>query len=143
VLPSNGQLVLAPEILNQPPYTLEWMHEGQVIAGKKEPVLQLGEPQSGDYAMRLTSRFGQTVRPVAKVRTVNPGETGTGFVWLCDGRLRLLPAGAPNQTLVLERSADLSNWTPVQTNAPASGSFEFVVPGADQEQSAVYRVRPQ
>ena len=143
VLPADGQLVLAPEILNQPPYTVEWMHEGQVIAGQKEPVLQLAGPQSGDYAMRLTSRFGQTIRPVAKVRTVNPGETGTGFVWLCDGRLRLLPAGAPNQTLVLERSGDLVNWTPVQTNAPATGSFEFVVPAAAQEQSAVYRVRPQ
>ncbi len=143
VVPANGQLVLAPEILAEPPYTVEWLHEGDVLPGESGPVLSLPAPPAGDYAVRLTSRFGQTVRPVARVRTVEAGQTGTGFAWLCDGGLRLQPAGAPNQTLVLERSADFISWTPIATNAPATGTFQFVVPATEQDSASAYRVRPQ
>jgi len=140
VVPANGQLVLAPEVLTQPPYSVEWLHGENILPNQKNTLLQLPNPEPGDYAIRLTSRFGQTTRPVAQVRTVNAGQTGTGFVWLCDGRLRLMLSGAPNQKLVVEQSGDFQTWTPIHTNTPTSGNFSFEIPATAQTGNAAYRV---
>lgn len=141
-VPTGGQLVLAPEILNQPPYAIEWFRNGQIIDGAKSRVLVANSPTAGDYHLRLTSRFGQSDRPVAAVRIMEPGEIGAGIEFLCDGQLRLLPTGAPNQPLVIERSNDLQNWIPVVTNSTPTGVGGFLLPAPEQAGSAVFRVRP-
>jgi hypothetical protein len=141
-VPAGGQVALAPEILNPPPYVIEWLRNGQVVEGARHPVLVVSAAAAGDYQLRLTSRFGQSDRPVASVRLISPGEIGTGFEFLCDGRLRLLPTGAPNQSLILERSTDLQTWTPVSTNAPANGLGQYLLPAPDPTGSAVFRTRP-
>ncbi len=139
--PPGGQLTLAPEILNQPPFSVEWLRNGQVIEGAKSEVLVLDSPKAGDYQLRLTSRFGRSERPVGAVRILDAGEIAMGVDFLCDGRMRLLPTGAPGQSLIIERSADLVTWTPVGTNAPPTGVGEYLVTASEQASSTVFRLR--
>lgn len=52
-------------------------------------------------------------------------------------------SGAANSTMVIDVSSDLSNWTPIVTNTPQSGSFYFNDPNSVNSSQRFYRARSQ
>ncbi len=48
---------------------------------------------------------------------------------------------APSQAVAVERSSDLVNWLPLQTNSLSSGLFYFSDPGAKVRPQQIYRAR--
>jgi uncharacterized delta-60 repeat protein len=59
------------------------------------------------------------------------------------GQLGFNANGPAGQVVVVEISADLSNWTPLQTNALSSGSFSFTDPELAVLPSRYYRLRAE
>ncbi|MGV3754624.1 MAG: hypothetical protein ACO1QS_04530 [Verrucomicrobiota bacterium] len=60
-----------------------------------------------------------------------------------DGSQPLRLLGEPNRTYVLEVTSDLQTWTPIHTNTPASGVFEYLDLAAINQPFRFYRVKTQ
>lgn len=62
---------------------------------------------------------------------------------LADGSNLLRLTGEANRTYVLEVSTDFQTWTPIKTNSPPDGIFEYLDTGAIGQPKRFYRARVQ
>jgi hypothetical protein len=60
---------------------------------------------------------------------------------LSDGRTLLKVTGEPAHQYVIEASPNLVDWTPIKTNSPTDGTFEFLDTAAPQFDRRFYRAR--
>lgn len=77
---------------------------------------------------------------VAKVRA-NDGESRFTAMYRLPTHARLLLSVTPGANYVLETSADLRNWTPLQTNNAVSATIEFLDSAAPGYSQRFYRAR--
>ena len=84
-------------------------------------VVGLNVPPGADY----TPQFSQpAVVPPAPLRFA----TFTGSLSVSNGLFQLRAAGPSGSNVVVETSADLQAWTPIQTNALSSGVLDLSMP---------------
>jgi len=70
-------------------------------------------------------------------------DTSTGSLTVSNGLFRMRLTGSSGSTVIVERSANLQAWTPVQTNALPPGGLEVSVPvGPNPKQFFRARVIP-
>lgn len=141
---AGGSLTLAPLLSATPPVEYEWRRDGVLLPLELGATLTLTPAQasqSGLYTLRLRSAFGDTITPVARVRVTATTDPILGYELPCEGGLKLLFTCVPGRTLVLESSADLTNWTPLSTNTLAGGTGEYVIPAGTLSGASSFRVR--
>jgi alpha-tubulin suppressor-like RCC1 family protein len=102
---------------------------------------------SGNHSLTNTVRFiyAQSVEPV--LANVSPipqpplqFECGGGSRMVTNGCLQLRLSGTTGTAVVVERSSDLMNWVPIQTNTVPEGGLPLLVP-LSQQPEQFFRAR--
>jgi hypothetical protein len=116
----NLTLTLDSFVANPSP-VFQWLFNGAAIAGATNQtfVLTNAQPaQSGTYSIVLSNFAGAATGVVAQV-TVTAPSPAVELVSVANA-LRVTVAATGTNTLVLESSTNLVDWTPVYTNPPHS-----------------------
>ena len=98
--------------------------------------VELDNPPGPGYDPQFTQ---PAVVPPAPLRFA----TFTGSLSVSNGLFQLRAAGPSGSNVVVETSADLQAWTPIQTNALSSGVLDLSMPlGTNQSQFVRTRLVP-
>lgn len=117
--------------------------QGNIRLGQAtEPPFELlvnASAGSHQFTARAYDNFGEMVSSSSEPLEIKPIEITLESAGA--GGLELMHAGNPGVTYLAEESADLSNWSPVATNAPVEGIVRLSFPYAAREM--FFRVRPR
>jgi hypothetical protein len=122
---------------------------GNLIQSGTNPVLTLPQVLSanaGSYAVVVTNAYGSVTSAPAALTVTIPltppqimaSDASFGFQ---AGRFGFELLGAFGQTIVVDGSADLVNWTPLHTNIAGDGPFYFFDPPSTNLAWRFYRAR--
>jgi hypothetical protein len=107
-----------------------------------EPVSQIN---AGYYDVVITSGSGSVTSALATLSVLGVPVcfgTAAGSIQFSNGVFRTPILGLTGQgAVVVDVSADLSQWIPIYTNQSAFGSFEFSDTNAGNYSSQFYRAR--
>jgi alpha-tubulin suppressor-like RCC1 family protein len=120
--------------------TYQWQRDGVNLAGATNRLLQLdGNAYSGAYRVVVSNAFGVTLSRASVVTaipvfamTADTGLTTNGF------QLRLVGLSGRNYVILLA-STNLSDWTPLHTNLPVQGAFNYLDRSATNLSLRFYR----
>ncbi len=111
-----------------------FFHHGQIDeVALYDRALSAGEV-AAIYAADSIGRCALTMPPAPVVRLLNPSWSNGVFQ-------AVITAQMPVARAIVEASADLQTWTPIQTNAPFTGAFLLIDPAAVAPSNRFYRVR--
>jgi hypothetical protein len=105
---------------------------------------------AGSYSVIVTSPYGSVTSAVAALKVTIPSTppqivTGDGYCGFLTNHFGFNLSGAFGQTIVVDGSTDLVNWTPLLTNTVggSAGPFYFSDPGWTNFGLRFYRGRLQ
>jgi|GEM_PF-2129322 len=113
------------------PLCYQWYQNGVVLVEKTNAWLSFTNiqvSQAGQYYVVVTNAFGSTTTAVASITVrlhpiIEPAGSRLGFE---SGKFGFNINALSNDTVVIESSANLMQWVPVQTNVvPSNGIIEF------------------
>ena len=134
-------------MFGQGPFTYQWQRDNQDISGATNAYLSLTNvrlDQSGAYSLLVNNGYGTvtntatlTVTPLMfNTSALNPVISTNGF------QFTLTSVFATN-AVVIFASTNMVNWVPILTNPPATGSVQFLDPGATNYPQRYYRASEQ
>ena len=130
------------------PLSYQWAFNGAPLAGATSLVLSLTNVQTNDAANYnvVVSNDGGSITSSVAALTVTAPITSSSIVLATDGNAPMTSSGftfhlsvPAGSTYTIEASANLSDWTPIETNVTASGSVVFTDTAAANYQSRFYR----
>jgi uncharacterized repeat protein (TIGR03803 family) len=126
----------------------QWQFNGVAIPNATNLALtnlDVQIPDAGPYQAVVSNSFGSVTSLVANLNITNVPVsfmTGPGAIQYAGGQLSLLITNLTGQgSVVIDRSTNLTVWTPVFTNPPSFGQFQFIDASAAGNPSGFYRAR--
>jgi len=100
---------------------------------------------AGNYTVVVTSPYGCVTNLIATLTVLVPPQimTGDGFFGVVGNQLGFNVSATAGQTIVVDGSADLVNWTPLCTNTAGGNPFYFCDPCWTNFPWRFYRARMQ
>jgi hypothetical protein len=116
----------------------QWKFNGTNLPSVASPVLTLSNVttnQAGTYSVVVSSSAGSTTS-TAKLTVYATAAATLASTTHAEGQYALIVAGVPGYKYVVQASADMINWVPVQTN---TAPFTFVDTNASKFGQRFYR----
>jgi hypothetical protein len=138
----GGTLNLAALAVGAPPLRYQWQFNNADIPGATNAMLTLsGVPftDSGNYRCIISNNLDSLIGPVTAVTVVGEPlrfETAADALQITNGVVHLRLSGlAGTGPVVFFVSTNLTEWNPVLTNSPTTGSLDF------DDTNATYQAR--
>ncbi len=108
----------------------------------------VGTNNAGNYTVVVTGPYGSVTSAVATLAVTIPNTppqiiTGDAFFGFLTNQFGFNVSGAAGQTIVVDGSTDLVNWTPLCTNTVCSNLFYFCDPAWTNFPWCFFRARLQ
>ena len=127
------------------PLVYQWFKDGSVLQATNSVLtfLELSAADAGSYSVVASNRFGsvQSTLAVLAVLPLPRIATGDGRFGFTNGRFGFSISGEPGQVVVVERTGNLLNWVPVQTNVLGNVPLPFIEPYSNNYPRQFFRVR--
>ena len=129
-LPTGADVNLVVSALGTPPFSYQWEFNASNIAGATNATLVLTNllpVNSGIYSVSITNNYGNVTTNVnLLVLPFAVNTDPTRLLMTTNGFQMQLDNVYASNSLIIWASTDLVNWMPILTNAPVTGTVQYV-----------------